>query len=193
MYPPLTTLTDCQDFIENDTPSTVAKRLYDQSLCRNDGIPNLFVHCLPSKSNPIAHAMNEDDSIPLIFSRMRYDSIMSVIINHIAKLEPNPGEIPVHMMLTDDEFNTTLKVLRYFQLPQVRSRVQVDVDAAERVADLVQIGLTTATYSFYAHARPRVPFVSLHSALLQLVGTRPITFSYMQQFLFDIYEPPSRV
>ncbi|KAF8964343.1 hypothetical protein BDZ97DRAFT_901932 [Flammula alnicola] len=53
---------------------------------------------------------------------MRLASIASVIKSYLATVSPSsssPDDIPNHMVPTDDDFNATLKVLRYLQLPQV--------------------------------------------------------------------------
>lgn len=120
MDAPLITLADCYKFVENQPASVIAERIiHDQSICRANGIPSLLVHCLPPETDAVACAISGDAHIPIAIARMRFASIVSGIKAHLTSLEPEPQEIPSHLVPSDEDFCSTLKVLRYLGLPQV--------------------------------------------------------------------------
>ncbi|KAF8644251.1 hypothetical protein AX16_008606 [Volvariella volvacea WC 439] len=135
----LDTLSGCKAFLETATPEEIASKLRrDQNICRSPyGHPSLLVFCLPSPRTPVgdgvARALATDTSVPLVVSRLQYTSIIQGIKTHLANLhrdhdgasqddlrgtQDNP--VPPHLIPTDADFESALKVLNFLSLPPVR-------------------------------------------------------------------------
>ncbi|KAK2464461.1 hypothetical protein APHAL10511_003609 [Amanita phalloides] len=142
---PLTSLHECTLFLESQPPPLIAARvLHDLSLCRTgSGIPSLLVYCLPARADPIALEISKDaPNVPLSVARMRYSSIVANIKSYLAtlqhtSLDGDAGSIPTHMVPSDDDYHSTLKVLRYLQLPQIRLKVDGS-SGTDQIAAIVQ-------------------------------------------------------
>ncbi|TEB31816.1 NAD(P)-binding protein [Coprinellus micaceus] len=128
--PSLDTLEGCQRFVQASSPEEIAAQLHrDRDACRHNTFPSLLAHVVSARDDKIAIALQNDPRLPLPVLRMLYSNTLSTIKNHMGSISHNPlGEeteagsrIPEHLVPTNEDFNATLKVLRYMQLPQVRA------------------------------------------------------------------------
>ena len=111
----LDTLQGCKAFVKSQSADLIAEQLRkDQAACREDtAAPSLLVYCLPTHSDAIAHAISPDT--PISISRLRLSGIVSLVKSHLGQ-SAWKKEYPDHVIPTNTEFESALKVMRYLHL-----------------------------------------------------------------------------
>ena len=122
----LNTPNGCRHFVDTGSAKDISTQLReDYEIVKQnprDRIPSLLVHYLPEpttrSAEPIYRAYFADDSTPSSILQLRYKAIKNSVKSYLSELpvENHPPRVPAHLIPSNEEFQSALKVLRYLQL-----------------------------------------------------------------------------